>query len=412
MITGAVTHITAAFCALGFLAAPAAATQVPAPASPASRTGAGGSVTLRAGAHAAALVTHANPAIVGKSETEAYLVHPLLLARLGAWTDRVTLMATIDLEGWTLRNGELAIGNAGEGYVDRRHPHTFLHELVLSASAPVGPLEASLSVGRGFAPFGTDDPMTRPAHRYPVNHHLSQILERAQIVAAIGVPPLPKSPVLLEASAFNGDEPTTPGAWPSLDRLGDSWAVRLTARPAATLEAQVSHAAVRSPEHPGGAGLDHAKWSAALRWADRRRYALAEWARTSEGGGAFVFHSTLFEVARSSGRHRPYARFERTERPEEERTGVFRSRRPLRDNGILGITRWTLWTAGYRHHIRTSQRAVFEPFSELTLGSVAMVGGGVFDAEGYYGGRSFAAAAIGMRLSRGLDDHRMGRYTH
>jgi hypothetical protein len=353
-----------------------------------------------------------DPVPGGRSLGELRLVQPVALLSATIAGGHVTLHATANLEGLTVPNGELTTGAWGEGFVDRRHPHTYVHELMIVARGTTGPVTAWLGAGKGFVPFGTDDPLSRPPLSYPVNHHLSQILERAQIVAAIGVPPLPKSPVLLEASAFNGDEPTTPGAWPSLDRLGDSWAVRLTARPAATLEAQVSHAAVRSPEHPGGAGLDHAKWSAALRWADRRRYALAEWARTSEGGGAFVFHSTLFEVARSSGRHRPYARFERTERPEEERTGVFRSRRPLRDNGILGITRWTLWTAGYRHHIRTSQRAVFEPFSELTLGSVAMVGGGVFDAEGYYGGRSFAAAAIGMRLSRGLDDHRMGRYTH
>ena len=38
------------------------------------------------------------------------------------------------------------------------------------------------------------------------------------------------------------------------------------------------------------------------------------------------------------GRHLPYARLERTERPEEERVGDFRSRRPLRDNQVLGET--------------------------------------------------------------------------
>ena len=37
----------------------------------------------------------------------------------------------------------------------------------------------SLTAGKGFAPFGTDDPMSRPVLRYPVNHHLAQILERA-----------------------------------------------------------------------------------------------------------------------------------------------------------------------------------------------------------------------------------------
>ena len=33
----------------------------------------------------------------------------------------------------------------------------------------------------GLVPFGTDDPMSRPFVRFPVNHHLAQIVERAEI---------------------------------------------------------------------------------------------------------------------------------------------------------------------------------------------------------------------------------------
>ena len=84
--------------------------------------------------------------------------------------------------------GELAPGMWGEGFVDRRHPHTYLHELVLAADdllgAADGATRISLSAGKGFAPFGTDDPMVRPFLRYPVNHHLAQILERAVAIAA------------------------------------------------------------------------------------------------------------------------------------------------------------------------------------------------------------------------------------
>jgi hypothetical protein len=70
-------------------------------------------------------------------------------------------------------------------------------------------------------------------------------------------------------------------------------------------------------------------------------YGLVEWARTSEAEGFFVFHSLLAEGAWSTGRHRLQYRFERTERPEEERIARFRSLRPHLENSILGVTRWT-----------------------------------------------------------------------
>ena len=39
---------------------------------------------------------------------------------------------SLNLEGATMSNGELNTGALGEGFVDRRHPHTYLHEGVLS----------------------------------------------------------------------------------------------------------------------------------------------------------------------------------------------------------------------------------------------------------------------------------------
>src|SRR5262249_56591254 len=76
-------------------------------------------------------------------------------------------------------------------------------------------------------------------------------------------------------------------------------------------------------------------------------YGLVEWARTSEGAGFFVFHSPLAEGAWTAGRHRLQYRFERTERPEEERISHFRSLRPHLENSILGTSRWTVQTLGY-----------------------------------------------------------------
>ena len=66
--------------------------------------------------------------------------------------------------------------------------------------------------------------MVRPFLRYPVNHHLAQILERALAIAALRA-----GPVFAEAGLFNGDEPERPGQGPRIGgRFGDSWSGRLT----------------------------------------------------------------------------------------------------------------------------------------------------------------------------------------
>ena len=133
--------------------------------------------------------------------------------------------------------------------------------------------------------------MARPFLRYPVNHHLSQILERAVAIAAV------RSHVIAgEFGLFNGDEPERPGQWPRIGgRFGDSWAARITAYPVNGAEVQASHARVHSPEHRAGAGTDQDKWSVSARWSGglggHPVYGLLEWARTSEADGFFVFHS-------------------------------------------------------------------------------------------------------------------------
>jgi len=67
------------------------------------------------------------------------------------------------------------------------------------------------------------------------------------------------------------------------------------------LELQGSHASVHSPEHRAGAGTDQRKSSLSGRWSGTLGrfpvYGLIEWARTSEAGGFFVFHSVLAEGA-------------------------------------------------------------------------------------------------------------------
>jgi hypothetical protein len=355
----------------------------------------------------------ADPIPGGGSLAELRVVQPALHLAAGAF-GHLRLSAVLNLEGATIANGELAPGNWGEGFVDRRHPHTYLHELVLTADdllgARDGAARVSLTAGKGFAPFGTDDPMVRPFLRYPVNHHLAQILERAVTIAAVRVGPL-----LAEAGLFNGDEPERPGQWPRIGgRFGDSWSARITGEVRTGLTAQGSYAHVHSPEHRPGAGTDQAKWSLAARWerpiGNHPVYLLAEWARTEEADGFFVFHSLLAEGAWTAGPHRLQYRFERTDRPEEERISNFRSRRPHLENSILGTTRWTTQTLGYE--VRALRRSVIElrPLVEVTYGRVGTVGGGLFDVEQVYGRRDFWSLSFGARIAIGGTMHRMGRY--
>jgi hypothetical protein len=253
--------------------------------------------------------------------------------------------------------------------------------------------------------------MSRPFVRYPVNHHLAQILERAEIAGGVRV-----KGAALEASLFNGDEPESPSQWPNLSRFGDSWSLRLTLLPVSGLEVQGSYADVASPEHRPGSGLDHAKWSASARFerpvGRLPVYALVEWARTAEGQDAFVFSSVLAEAALNAGRHRFGYRFERTTRPEEERLfdDLFRSPRPHLDDNIVGITRWVLHTLHYEARFAPVRPLGLAPFVELTVGTVQDRAQGVFVARDFYGTSDVRSLTLGLRVDLGGAMPRMGRY--
>ncbi len=353
-----------------------------------------------------------DPVPGGGSLSEVTVLQPVLMGQLAygpAFRGRMML----DFEGVTMPEGELAMGGWGEGFVDRRHPHTYLHEAMVWGSAPISRVVAGgLAAGKGIVPFGTDDPMSRPFVRFPVNHHLSQIVERAELATGwrIGI-------VGLEGGLFNGDEPANPGQWPNMSRFADSWAARVTIWPVRGLEVQGSHASVHSPEHRQGSGLDQSKWSASARLqrlvGRTAIYGLLEWARTEEGDNIFVFASVLAEGSVLAGRHRFGYRVERTGRPEEERLpdNLFRSPRPLLDNSIVGQTRWTLHTINYALQLSFAQgRFGVQPFVEFTFGVVSDIGGGVFQAEALYGTNDVRGLTVGMRLDYGGAMGRMGRY--
>jgi hypothetical protein len=373
---------------------------------------AGARAEARAGVHAVVLVTHASPMLAGEAKTEAYLTQPTLTAELWLLRRSVQGVASVSLEPLTLKRGELGAGSYGEGYVDRRHPHTYAHELMLAGIGAAGPVTASLAAGRGFVPFGSDDPMMRPFVKFPVNHHLGQILER--LVAAVGAR---AGPVMVEAALFSGAEPFEPTDWGSLDRFGDSWAVRATGVPLPGTELQVSLARVDSPEMPRGEGWDQRKWSASARWqrplGAGSLYALAEWKRTTvvdDGNDIFSIGSILAEAELERAGWRPALRFERTHRPEEERSfDPFRSPWPHADARVLGITRWTILGMRVQRDAAAGPLRL-APFVEASYARVSETAGGPFDPGVFYGGRGIWTVNLGVRAGAGTHRPRMGRY--
>lgn len=365
------------------------------------------------GAQAVLVYDRVSPVPGGGALGELRVVQPAVMAHASLLGDRLRFVGMVDLEGATMPDGQLAPGAFGEGFVDRRHPHTYAHELIVSGLLPFAGTAggASLSVGKGFAPFGTDDPMSRPVLRYPVNHHFAQLLERAVAIAALRYRGL-----MMEGALFNGDEPEEPSQWPRLSRFGDSWSLRATARAALGVEVQGSFAHVASPEHREGAGSTQRKWSASARFERRfretRAFAMAEWARTSESDGMFVFTSLLAEAGWAPGRHSAYYRFERTERPEEERTlDRFRSVRPHHDNSVFGRSRWTMHTAGIATELAWDALPVrIGPILEFTVGRVTSLTPASFDPETFYGRSTFWSLSAGVRVGWGARLHRMGRY--
>ena len=358
------------------------------------------------------LYDRVDPVPLGGALGELRLVHPVAMVHAAAFHGRLRFTGMANFEGLTLADGQLAPGVAGEGYADRRHPHTYLHEAVAtyerSLSFAGRDAAASLSAGKGFAPYGTDDPMSRPILRYPVNHHLAQVLERFVGIAAVRI-----GPVRLEGALFNGDEPDRPGQWPNAGRFGDSRAARVTLAPAAGIELQGSLAFIASPEHRAGGGLDHRQRSLSARlerpFGAHHAYALAELARSDDA--AFVVHSFLMEGAWGVGRHRAHYRFERTERPEEQRLpDPWRTPRPHHDFSNQGFTRWSVHTLGYSFDVPVRGRFQVVPVVEGSLGRVRSLTPASFDPVLFYGREAFWTMSIGVRLGWGARLHRMGRY--
>ena len=257
--------------------------------------------------------------------------------------------------------------------------------------------------------------MVRPFVKYPVNHHLAQILERILVVGAARA-----GPATIEGAVFNGDEPTNPSSTPKWSRFGDSWSARATLRPASFLELSASVARVESPEFRDGLGLDQRKTSAVIRFEQargeaERRYVMAEWARTHDdrqGRQVFTFTSFLLEGSFARRGRWGALRLERTTRPEEERQiDPFRTPRPQIEFAILGRTRWTAITAAAGTKLHPI--GVFEvaPFVEATYARPTQVEDlAAFVPRDFYGSENLWLLSIGARVNVGRHATRMGRY--
>jgi hypothetical protein len=371
-------------------------------------------------------MTRVTPAHNGRAFTEGYLSQPYLGAHAGLWRNRIELTTVLNFEGTTLRRGELNPGMFGEGYVDRRHPHAYVHDLVATLSGVRSGFGASLAVGRGFTPFGTDDPMDRPFVKFPVNHHLAQVMER---VLAVGA--LRWRGIVGELARFNGDEPVNSKSSPNWRRSGDSWAGRITLFPAAGLEIAASRADVVSPEsYRTGGSFNQRKRSVSVRFEppwESEWYALGEWARTIELAQdkyAFQFSSLLLEGSSprfSAAGVRIAARVERTTRPEEERTlDPFRTVRPPHDFMILGVTRWDVATVSLsltpqRVGLHGDQHGFgslgIAPFAEVSqMRPKAMTRGSAFEPERHFGSSRLWSVSFGLTIRAGGMHGRHGRY--
>jgi hypothetical protein len=342
-----------------------------------------------------------------------YLTQAALMANLAAPAQRLVLRTTLNLEGITQPEGELTFGGWGEGFLDKRHPHTLLHELMLSVNAwELGNSRVSLSAGRGFAPYGTDDPMSRPALKYPTNHHLSQVLERWTLNAVWRT-----GGWSLEAGLFGGAEPEGPYDLSGLDTFGDSWSARLARRwgsepTGPAWEASTSYARLAEARETGERTTRLV--NAALRHSGPAGpgllYVLIEGSRSDpepEDG----YFSLLGEARYEVSRHEPHLRVEYATRPEYPREGPPGTDEFFRyDHHAepVGATRWLVGTAGYGYRL-TGYPASLRPFVEIQHHRVRPERGGVLPGD-VLGSESFWAVSVGVRVFVGGGPMRMGSY--
>lgn len=344
--------------------------------------------------------------------TESYLTQPAVMLNVLGPGALVALRTTLNLEALTQPQGEITWGGWGEGYIDRRHPHTFLHEAMVSLNLwKAGASTVSISAGKGFAPYGTDDPMSRPVAKYPTNHHLSQLLERWTVNLQ-----LLRGPWSVEGGVFGGQEPDGPWDLGNISSFGNSFSARLIRRfggvgTTAPWELSASFGSV-GESHQGTTERTRL-YNASVRHSGAHSfggiYAMAE-GSVSDPAHGDGYWSLLGETQVRIHRHRPYYRVELATRPEyarEAAAGLPGFFRYDHDSDPVGATRWLINSLGYEYDLSGGGVAT-RPFVEVQHNRATLERGvapGVLTGEG-----SFWTVSAGFRLFFGGGPMRMGSY--
>jgi hypothetical protein len=374
----------------------------------------GGGWQLLGMAQAFAMTTWAAPrdAATPLHATESYLTQPAVMVNVLGPGATLALRTTLNLEALTQPQGEITFGGWGEGYVDRRHPHTFLHEAMVSLNLwKVAGGALSLSAGKGFAPYGTDDPMSRPVAKYPTNHHLSQILERWTVNGEWLA-----GPWSVEAGVFGGSEPDGPWDLGNVSSFGNSFAGRVIRRfggMGTTAPWEVSASFGSVGESHEGTTQRTSLYNASVRHSGAHSfggiYAMAE-ASLSDPRGHDGYWSLLGETQVRIARHRPYYRLELATRPEYAREGAAGTPGFFRydhDGDPIGATRWLIHSLGYEFDLSGGGVAT-RPFVEVQHNHVSRERGvapaALLDEPDFW------TVSAGFRLFFGGGPMRMGSY--
>jgi hypothetical protein len=380
---------------------------------------------LRFGASGIFDVTTLEPIPGGSRKTEFRVEQPMLTLGGEAFDGHLVITSSFSLERLTGDEGALAIGAWGGEFYDRTHPHDYLHEAIVALVGDAGSGgrvgHVAIAAGKGIAPFGSDPAMMRPAIKPPVNEHWTEVADRLLATASARMPEFG-----LEVAVFDKGAAGTSDASAAEDSSGHnhticiltcadrgiSGSARLTIWPVHGLEIRGSVATlVGGGHHAGPSGTDQRQWNVSARVA--RPAASGHLTILTEIGQAQLdqsFRTLLAEAEWSSGnrRHRFYYRFERSDRPDGPRSAD--GQRVVADSQLVpvGITRWTVHTAGYGFAFRPS-RLLIEPVVEASFGRVASVGTTFVDLEQLYGRRSVWSFLAGLRIRLG-GAHAMGRY--
>jgi len=201
----------------------------------------------------------------------------------------------------------------GRPLADRQHPHDLTAQLAAVRHVPVTNRTSLTFAGGpvGEPALGPVAFMHRPSAAEiqvaPLSHHTFDSTHIAMGVATVAVD---RTPLIVEASVFNGKEPNE-NRWNLMDRgPWDSWSARVWYRPSSGWQFQVSTGHLVAPEALEPGNIQRTTVSGA--WFRPRENGFT--AMTAGYGRNDKTHDTLsamfLEGTRRTGRNAIYGRFE------------------------------------------------------------------------------------------------------